>query len=107
MEEGNGTGPKRWGHGSGAAKGIQTWGMPLQHVGQKGEGPPFPNLSGFEGRAHPSTPQGVHVTALREMKLLRELHHPNIIRLIDVFPMKKNIGLVGEAQALGPACPET
>lgn len=39
-------------------------------------------------------PQGVHVTALREMKLLRELHHPNVIALRDVFPLKKNIALV-------------
>jgi serine/threonine protein kinase len=39
--------------------------------------------------------QGINVTALREMKLLRELHHPNIIALLDVFPIKKNIGLVG------------
>ncbi|KAJ9516345.1 hypothetical protein QJQ45_001041 [Haematococcus lacustris] len=43
-----------------------------------------------------ATAQGVHVTALREMKLLRELRHPNIISLLDVFPMKKNIGLVLE-----------
>ncbi|KAL6764341.1 kinase-like domain-containing protein [Haematococcus lacustris] len=42
------------------------------------------------------TKEGVHVTALREMKLLRELRHPNIISLLDVFPMKKNIGLVLE-----------
>jgi len=39
--------------------------------------------------------QGVHVTALREMKLLRELQHPNVIALRDVFPLKKNIALVG------------
>eukprot|EP00983_Pelagomonas_calceolata_P019971 631013-Pelagomonas_calceolata.AAC.2 len=39
-------------------------------------------------------PQGVHVTALREMKLLREIQHPNVIALRDVFPLKKNIALV-------------
>lgn len=43
--------------------------------------------------------QGVHVTALREMKLLREINHPNIIRLRDVFTLKKNIILVGESTA--------
>lgn len=41
------------------------------------------------------TPQGVNVTALREIKILRELSpHPNIINLIDAFPQKKNILLV-------------
>uniref|UniRef100_A0A7S0RJR5 Protein kinase domain-containing protein n=1 Tax=Chlamydomonas leiostraca TaxID=1034604 RepID=A0A7S0RJR5_9CHLO len=41
--------------------------------------------------------EGVHVTALREMKLLREINHPNVIRLVDVFAIgKKNIGLVLE-----------
>lgn len=40
-------------------------------------------------------PQGVNVTALREIKILRELSpHPNIINLIDAFPQKKNILLV-------------
>ncbi|KAF5832315.1 kinase-like domain-containing protein [Dunaliella salina] len=38
--------------------------------------------------------EGVHVTALREMKLLREIQHPNVIALRDVFPLKKNIALV-------------
>ena len=38
--------------------------------------------------------QGVNVTALREIKLLMELKHPNIIRLIDVFPHKRNLNLV-------------
>lgn len=41
--------------------------------------------------------QGVHVTALREMKLLKEIHHPNIIKLRDVFTVKKNIMLVRHA----------
>ena len=34
------------------------------------------------------------MTALREIKLLMELKHPNIIRLIDVFPHKRNLNLV-------------
>jgi hypothetical protein len=46
-------------------------------------------------RAAPrSGTQGVNVTALREIKLLMELKHPNIIRLIDVFPHKRNLNLV-------------
>jgi cyclin-dependent kinase 7 len=44
--------------------------------------------------------QGVNVTALREIKLLRELTgHPNIIGLIDAFPLKKSILLVFEYMA--------
>jgi cyclin-dependent kinase 7 len=37
---------------------------------------------------------GVNRTALREIKLLQELHHPNIISLFDVFGHKSNISLV-------------
>ncbi|KAJ7556215.1 hypothetical protein O6H91_05G074600 [Diphasiastrum complanatum] len=40
--------------------------------------------------------EGVHVTALREIKLLKELHDPNIIELIDVYPHKRNLNLVFE-----------
>lgn len=36
------------------------------------------------------------MTALREVKYLKELHHPNIISLIDVVPLKRGIGLVFE-----------
>jgi serine/threonine protein kinase len=39
------------------------------------------------------------VTALREIKLLQELKHPHIIRLIDVFPHKRNLNLVRRARA--------
>lgn len=38
--------------------------------------------------------QGVNVTALREIKLLRELRSPYIVRLLDVFPHKHNLLLV-------------
>jgi hypothetical protein len=38
--------------------------------------------------------QGVNMTALREIKLLRELHSPHIVRLLDVFPHKRNLSLV-------------
>ncbi|ESO02671.1 hypothetical protein HELRODRAFT_94730 [Helobdella robusta] len=37
---------------------------------------------------------GVNRTALREIKLLQEIHHPNIIGLLDVFGKKSNISLV-------------
>ena len=40
--------------------------------------------------------EGVNVTALREIKLLRELHHSNVVDLIDVYPHKRNINLVFE-----------
>ncbi|NXB42239.1 CDK7 kinase, partial [Leucopsar rothschildi] len=37
---------------------------------------------------------GINRTALREIKLLQELSHPNIIGLIDAFGHKSNISLV-------------
>ncbi|XP_069079236.1 cyclin-dependent kinase 7 isoform X1 [Pleurodeles waltl] len=37
---------------------------------------------------------GINRTALREIKLLQELNHPNIIGLIDAFGHKSNISLV-------------
>lgn len=40
--------------------------------------------------------QGVNVTALREVKYLKELHHPNVVSLIDVLPLKRGIALVFE-----------
>ena len=39
-------------------------------------------------------PQGVNVTALREVKLLRELRSPYLVRLLDVLPQKRGINLV-------------
>eukprot|EP01135_Chromosphaera_perkinsii_P002979 Nk52_evm1s232 gene=Nk52_evmTU1s232 len=40
---------------------------------------------------------GMNRTALREIKLLQELHHPNIIGLLDVFGKRKaNVNLVFE-----------
>lgn len=38
--------------------------------------------------------EGVNVTALREIKLLKELNDPNIIELVDVYPHKRNLHLV-------------
>uniref|UniRef100_A0A803MIJ5 Protein kinase domain-containing protein n=1 Tax=Chenopodium quinoa TaxID=63459 RepID=A0A803MIJ5_CHEQI len=40
--------------------------------------------------------EGVNFTALREIKLLKELKDPNIIALIDAFPHKGNLHLVFE-----------
>ncbi|KAJ8638480.1 hypothetical protein MRB53_012747 [Persea americana] len=40
--------------------------------------------------------EGVNFTALREIKLLKELKDPNIIELIDAFPHKGNLLLVFE-----------
>lgn len=40
--------------------------------------------------------EGVNFTALREIKLLKELKDPNIIELIDCFPYKENLHLVFE-----------
>jgi len=37
---------------------------------------------------------GVNRTALREIKLQQELHHPNILGLLDVFGHRSNISLV-------------
>ncbi|KIR53093.1 CMGC/CDK/CDK7 protein kinase [Cryptococcus gattii Ru294] len=39
---------------------------------------------------------GLDMTALREVKFLQELKHPNIISLLDVFSVKQNINLVLE-----------
>ncbi|KAE9600238.1 putative protein-serine/threonine kinase CMGC-CDK-CDK7 family [Lupinus albus] len=40
--------------------------------------------------------EGVNFTALREIKLLKELKYPHIIQLIDSFPHKANLHLVFE-----------
>lgn len=37
---------------------------------------------------------GINRTALREIKLLHELHHENVIGLLDVFGQKSNVSLV-------------
>lgn len=39
---------------------------------------------------------GINRTALREIKLLQELHHENVIGLLDVFGHKSNVSLVFE-----------
>ncbi|KAG0473865.1 hypothetical protein HPP92_015722 [Vanilla planifolia] len=40
--------------------------------------------------------EGINFTALREIKLLKEIKDPNIIELIDAFPHKGNLHLVFE-----------
>lgn len=39
---------------------------------------------------------GINRTALREIKLLQELSHENVIGLLDVFGQKSNVSLVFE-----------
>ncbi|ORX57473.1 Pkinase-domain-containing protein [Hesseltinella vesiculosa] len=39
---------------------------------------------------------GLDLTAIREVKYLQELHHPNVIELIDVFSHKTSLNLVLE-----------
>jgi cyclin-dependent kinase 7 len=39
---------------------------------------------------------GVSVTALREIKLLQEIKHPNVIALVDVFASRANVNMVLE-----------
>ncbi|VDC06518.1 unnamed protein product [Peniophora sp. CBMAI 1063] len=39
---------------------------------------------------------GLDMSAIREVKYLREMNHPNIINLLDVFSSKKNLNLVLE-----------
>ena len=40
--------------------------------------------------------EGVPCTAIREVSLLKELHHPNIVRLYDVLHTEKKLTLVFE-----------
>ena len=45
------------------------------------------------------------MTALREIKLLKELDSPFIVRLLDVFPHKGNLSLVRSCPDYGKARP--
>ena len=38
--------------------------------------------------------EGMDMTALREIKVLKELHHPHILNMYDVFHHKRNLNLV-------------
>lgn len=44
----------------------------------------------------PASPQGVPSNAVREISLLKELRHPNIVRLYDVLHSEKKLTLVFE-----------
>lgn len=39
---------------------------------------------------------GLDMSAIREVKYLKELHHPNVIELVDVFSLANNLNLVLE-----------
>ena len=39
--------------------------------------------------------EGMPVTALREIKILKSLHHPNIIDIDDMFVVKSAYGVIG------------
>lgn len=43
--------------------------------------------------------EGVPSTAIREISLLKELHHPNVVRLLDVVSCDKKLYLVFEYMA--------
>lgn len=43
-----------------------------------------------------SAQEGISMEAIRELKLLAELHHPNVIGLLDVFHSSSNVSLVLE-----------
>eukprot|EP00879_Flechtneria_rotunda_P030368 GHRR01032993.1.p1 GENE.GHRR01032993.1~~GHRR01032993.1.p1 ORF type:complete len:244 (+),score=79.05 GHRR01032993.1:159-890(+) len=43
-----------------------------------------------------NTKEGINVTSLREIKLLREIKSPYIVELIDVFPHKRKLNMVFE-----------
>ena len=43
-----------------------------------------------------STENGVDFSTIRELKILQELNHPNIIKFLDVFHRKENLHLVLE-----------
>ncbi len=49
--------------------------------------------------------KGINMTALREIKLLREIDNPYIVRLLDVFPHKRNLSLVSTPLSPDSSCP--
>ncbi|KAF6266731.1 kinase-like domain-containing protein [Scenedesmus sp. NREL 46B-D3] len=40
--------------------------------------------------------EGINVTSLREIKLLREIRSPYVVELLDVFPHKRKVNMVME-----------
>ncbi|KAM6111517.1 uncharacterized protein FYN12_013539 [Phoenicopterus ruber ruber] len=75
----------RGGEGRGAASGCQ--GQGVRGWGVHAPPPPKPGHRSY-------AKDGINRTALREIKLLQELSHPNIIGLLDAFGHKSNISLV-------------
>jgi cyclin-dependent kinase 7 len=62
------------------ALGQGTWGVVHQAV-QKSTG----RIVAIKKIKSERPEEGVNFTAIREIKLLREFKHPNIIELVDVF----------------------
>lgn len=59
---------------------------------------PLKNLLLFQIKlgTHADAKDGINRTALREIKLLQELHHENVLGLTDVFGYMSNVSLVFE-----------
>jgi hypothetical protein len=47
--------------------------------------------------------QGINVTSLREIKLLREIKSPYVVELLDVFPHKRKVNMVRSTAQLSAA----
>ena len=45
---------------------------------------------------------GLDMSAIREIKFLQELRHPNVIELIDVFSTQTNLNIVLEFLPAAP-----
>lgn len=62
--------------------------------------PPFYPRKACTHQHSSALPQGINVTALREIKLLQELRSPHLVQLLDVFAHKrKNLQLVRARRA--------
>ncbi len=62
--------------------------------------PPFYPRKACTHQNSTALPQGINVTALREIKLLQELRSPHLVQLLDVFAHKrKNLQLVRARRA--------
>ena len=53
-------------------------------------------LNGLKIAERPMVEIGIPSTAIREISLLKELQHPNIVRLYDVVHTEKKLTLVFE-----------
>lgn len=61
-------------------------------------GPPFYAIKRLKSAPNTKTPTASSVSTLREVKLLRELKHPNVVNLVDVIvsPAQAEVALVFE-----------